>query len=63
MVGIYGEYYHVDTTWNDPVPDGGSRVSYQYYNVDDEKMKKDHQWDFNQYPSCDYVTYLGKDIR
>jgi hypothetical protein len=26
-------------------------------------MKKDHQWDFNQYPSCDYVTYLGKNIR
>jgi hypothetical protein len=59
MIGIYGEYYHVDPTWNDPVPDRGSRVSYQYYNVNDEKMAKDHQWDRTKYPVCDYVTYLG----
>lgn len=53
IVSIDGELYHVDTTWDDPV--GlleGSALRYDYLNLTDAEIGKDHSWDFEKYPAC-----------
>ena len=41
IVNIDGEYYHLDTTWDDP--DGSeSGMSHIYMNLNDDEIKKDH---------------------
>ncbi|MFD2115409.1 transglutaminase domain-containing protein [Paenibacillus yanchengensis] len=47
MVKLDGHWYHIDTTWDDPV--GGTGISYKYYLVTDEQLQKDHSWT-NPYP-------------
>jgi hypothetical protein len=49
MVKIDGEYYHLDATWDDPVPDEGNNVRYSYFNVSDEEISKDHEWNRKNY--------------
>lgn len=44
MVQIGYDWYHMDVTWDDPVPDRAGRVSYSYFLKSDSEMKKDHQW-------------------
>ena len=50
MVKIDGQYYHVDTTWDDPVPNKPGSVHYNYFLKNNEQLKVDHQWDVNIYP-------------
>ena len=45
IVTLDGERYHIDVTWDDPVPDKEGFVRYDYFLVDDATMKKDHAWD------------------
>lgn len=40
IVSLNGVDYHVDTTWNDPIPNREGYVRYKYLNVSDEQMKK-----------------------
>jgi hypothetical protein len=44
LVQIGGNWYHVDTTWDDPVPDVAGQVRYNYYNLTDAQLRKDHKW-------------------
>ena len=44
VVYVDGGYYHVDVTFDDPVPDRGGAISYRYFLKTDEEMKKDHVW-------------------
>ncbi|WEK54716.1 MAG: transglutaminase domain-containing protein [Candidatus Cohnella colombiensis] len=44
LVKLSGNWYHLDTTWNDPIPDVAGRVSYDYYNLTDTEIRKDHSW-------------------
>ena len=39
IVKLDGEWYHVDTTWNDPIPDRPRRVRYKYFLVSDETLR------------------------
>jgi hypothetical protein len=58
MVRIDGDYYHVDITWNDPVfSDGTDLLIYDYFNLTDSEMAKDHSWDTKAYPSCSSTKY------
>jgi hypothetical protein len=52
--GVYGShlwnvvyvddgYYHIDVTFDDPVPDGGE-ISYKYFLKTSEEITKDHTW-------------------
>ena len=43
-VELDGEWYMVDVTWDDPVPDTPGRVGYAYLNLTDEKMSRDHAY-------------------
>ncbi|WP_308637652.1 transglutaminase domain-containing protein [Paenibacillus silvisoli] len=43
-VKIGGQYYNLDVTWDDPVPDAEGRLTYGYFNVTDEELRRDHAW-------------------
>ncbi|MFC5652918.1 transglutaminase domain-containing protein [Paenibacillus solisilvae] len=51
LVQIGSEWYHMDVTWDDPIPDREGRVSYNYFLKSDSEMKKDHQW-VKSYPAA-----------
>ena len=57
LVKVDGEWYHLDTTWNDPVPDRGNVVRYQYFLMDDATMKLDHHWNQRDYPKATSKKY------
>lgn len=44
LVSVNGDWYHVDTTWNDVNPDEPYAISYEYFLVNDEKLSEDHLW-------------------
>ncbi len=58
MVKIGGDYYHVDTTWNDPVmKDGTDVLRHDYFNITDAEISATHTWDRHAYPACTATTY------
>lgn len=57
LVKLGGQWYHLDTTWNDPVPDRKGAVRYQYFLVDDRTMAKDHSWIASDYPKATSTKY------
>lgn len=57
IVTIDGKRYHVDITWNDPIPDRSGKVRYKYLNLPDYEMKKDHIWNYENYPTCTHDDY------
>lgn len=50
LVKLEGAWYHIDVTWDDPVPDKPSEVRYNYFLLSDEQLAEDHEWDRTQYP-------------
>ncbi|MCL6547905.1 MAG: hypothetical protein K6T30_03235, partial [Alicyclobacillus sp.] len=50
MVKIAGRWYHLDTTWDDPVPDQPGHVSYAYFNLTDAQISRDHAWNHTGLP-------------
>jgi len=58
-----GEYwFHLDTTWNDPIPDRENFSSYNYYMLTDDEIIKDHVIEENQNlptAKAKYYTYLN----
>ena len=63
LVKIDDEYYHIDSTWDDPVTNDGSNVlRYNFFNLNDEEISKTHIWNKEDYPSANgekfnYFTY------
>lgn len=62
LVKIDGQWYQVDATWDDPLPDGGTRVRHQYFNVTDEIIDQRHDWEMADFPECsaDEYNYFKK---
>lgn len=56
MVKINGVYTMVDATWDDPIPDEKNKVYYNYFDVSDSALSKDHLWDMNKYPRASSIT-------
>ncbi|MGN0435892.1 MAG: transglutaminase domain-containing protein [Wujia sp.] len=52
QVKLDDKWYHVDATWDDPLPDKKGYVRHQYFNVSDEIMDNDHQWDEDSFFNC-----------
>jgi len=44
-VKIGNAYYHLDATWNDPVPDNPNSAYQEYFNVTDAFLARDHEWE------------------
>ncbi|MCH7321442.1 hypothetical protein LZ480_06000 [Solibacillus sp. MA9] len=57
LVKVEGEWYHLDTTWNDPLPDQGEKVHYNYFLLSDETMAQDHTWIRDDYPATATSNY------
>lgn len=57
LVKVDSQWYHLDTTWNDPLPDRGNGVRYQYFLVNDQDMRKDHTWEAQDYPKAASAAY------
>lgn len=63
LIRINGEWYQIDLTWDDPTGvDDLNYVRYDYYNLTDEQLKKDHQVfnDLEQFSRC--TTDYGSTI-
>lgn len=61
LVQIDGEWYHVDTTWDDPTPNREGYVRYDYFLKSDAYMGRDHSdWDRKQI--CTSTRYDGLDL-
>lgn len=50
MVQLDGKWYHIDATWDDPLPDRGAQVRYTYYLRTDAEMRMDHSWKSDNIP-------------
>ncbi|WP_051318448.1 transglutaminase domain-containing protein [Cohnella thermotolerans] len=57
LVKLDGKWYHLDTTFDDPVPDVAGRTEYGYYLTTDAQMRRDHSWTL-AYPSAT-TSYAG----
>ncbi|MFB6469526.1 transglutaminase domain-containing protein [Cytobacillus sp. Hz8] len=51
LVKVGSRFYHVDTTWDDPITSSGKPIkTYRYFMMNDSQMKKDHRWNPKNYP-------------
>lgn len=50
-------WYHLDATWDDPLPDQGEKVIHPYFNVSDEVLSNNHTWDKKNYPAAMIMRY------
>lgn len=57
LVELDGKWYHLDSTWNDPLPDQGNNVLHAYFNVTDEIMAVNHTWEKERYPKATDLNY------
>ena len=59
LVKINGNWYHLDTTWNDPLPDVVGRIRYDFFNLQDAQIgdvTRYHTWDKTKYVGYECVT-------
>jgi transglutaminase-like putative cysteine protease len=56
IVQLDGNWYHVDATYDDPVPDTVRQTNYRYFLMNDEQLAKDHVRDFAE-PVCTDGSY------
>lgn len=52
LVKVDKKWYHIDVTWDDPVPDKEGYVRYSYFLIPDSVMDDDHSWTRSDYPKC-----------
>jgi len=52
IVKLDGDYFHIDTTWDDPVPNREGEISYKYFLVPSSFIKQDHSWNEQKFPTA-----------
>lgn len=57
LVKLDNIWYHLDCTWDDPVPDVKGRILYNYFNLSDKEIAEDHIWEKQDYPPATNVYY------
>lgn len=50
-------WYHVDVTWDDPLPDTGDGIRHSYFNLTDDILSYNHNWEKDFYNKCDNTTF------
>lgn len=65
LVKLEGNWYHLDTTWDDPVPDVKGRLTYHYFNLTDAQIQHDHTWVGGAYPTAsqDFIQKLEQEVQ
>ncbi len=61
LVQLDGSWYHLDATWDDPLPNRDGQIRYTYYLRTDEEMRGDHIWTAEQAPAADRAYALAVD--
>ncbi|MFW5799998.1 MAG: stalk domain-containing protein, partial [Spirochaetota bacterium] len=61
IINLSGYKYHIDMTWNDPVPNLDYPI-YDYYMLTDKEISKDHQYKGSYSTSTPYHRILNIDI-
>lgn len=57
LAKIGSSWYHVDVTWDDPVPDITGMIRYDYFLKGDFSLRESHEWsEFFQRCYSDYVS-------
>ena len=51
LVKLDGKWYHLDCTWDDPLPNRDGYISYKFFNLTDEQISADHRW-VKSYPQA-----------
>lgn len=61
MVKLYGKWYHIDMTWDDPITSSGrQKTDYTYFLKSTQYMWTEHRWDVSAYPqSLENYTSAG----
>jgi len=63
LVKIEGDWYHVDVTWDDPVPDVEGKVRYLCFLKNDADMAKTHTWESEiRCTENEYQVYVYRDM-
>lgn len=57
LVQLDGVWYHLDATWNDPIPDQKNVAIHSFFNVTDEIMSQSHTWEKGNYPEAFSMNY------
>ncbi|MEQ6354410.1 transglutaminase domain-containing protein [Lysinibacillus sp. M3] len=57
LVKLDNAWYHIDVTWDDPLPDHKGEVRYNYFLVSDRQLEKDHSWDYSSFPAATNEAY------
>ncbi|MGN0438398.1 MAG: transglutaminase domain-containing protein [Lachnospiraceae bacterium] len=57
LVKLDGEWYHLDSTWDDPTPNQDGVVIHPYFNVTQETLLENHKWNQSDYPKAEAVAY------
>ena len=60
MVKLGGKWYHIDTTFDDPIIDKSNKNTtpfYTYFLKSSSVMQKDHSWKKSKYPKCTSTKY------
>lgn len=51
LINIGGDYYHLDTTCNDPInKEKTDSLQYNFFNITDDDISASHSWDKDEYP-------------
>lgn len=56
-IELDGEWYMVDPTWDDPLPDVAGRKYYAYFNVSSDYLRMNHTWPEECFPECTNEKY------
>lgn len=63
MVQLDGDWYYVDCTWDDPLPDTETSETHMYFNVTEKFMKEnDHIWDKSDLPKAEATKYAYDNV-
>ena len=53
IVKVSGKYYHLDSTFDDPITsDRKDVLTFYYFNLSDRELSKRHRWNTSAYPVC-----------
>ncbi len=52
IVRLDGKWVHIDTTFDDPMPDMGDHAVRAYFAMSDQQIAVDHAWNHKDVPAC-----------
>lgn len=65
LVKLDGNWYHIDVTFDDPVPDGGDIIRHKYFLTTDDLIGTNHTWiksDYEPATKTDYYYFVKENL-